>query len=145
MRIKMMQNFLCRNILNPIFALPIEKREFSSVGSEHLPYKQRVGGSSPSTPTKNKEAPFRGFFVMWTFYILFSPSANKYYIGFTGDSMEERLRKHNTNHKRFTGGIGDWQIANTESFATKDEAMQRESTVKKWKSRKMIEALIKAR
>ena len=28
------------------------KRAFSSVGSEHLPYKQRVGGSNPSTPTK---------------------------------------------------------------------------------------------
>ncbi len=27
-------------------------REFSSAGSEHLPYKQRVGGSNPSTPTK---------------------------------------------------------------------------------------------
>ena len=26
-------------------------REFSSAGSEHLPYKQRVGGSNPSTPT----------------------------------------------------------------------------------------------
>ena len=28
------------------------KREFSSAGLEHLPYKQRVGGSNPSTPTK---------------------------------------------------------------------------------------------
>ena len=28
------------------------KRAFSSAGSEHLPYKQRVGGSNPSTPTK---------------------------------------------------------------------------------------------
>ena len=27
-------------------------REFSSAGSEHLPYKQRVGGSNPSTPTR---------------------------------------------------------------------------------------------
>ena len=40
-----------------------EKREFSSVGSERLPYKQRVGGSNPSTPTKerslgNSEASF---------------------------------------------------------------------------------------
>ena len=26
-------------------------RAFSSVGLEHLPYKQRVGGSTPSTPT----------------------------------------------------------------------------------------------
>ena len=28
------------------------KRVFSSAGSEHLPYKQRVGGSNPSTPTQ---------------------------------------------------------------------------------------------
>ena len=27
-------------------------REHSSVGLEHLPYKQRVGGSTPSAPTK---------------------------------------------------------------------------------------------
>ena len=27
------------------------KGAFSSAGSEHLPYKQRVGGSNPSTPT----------------------------------------------------------------------------------------------
>ena len=27
------------------------KRAFSSVGLEHLPYKQRAGGSNPSTPT----------------------------------------------------------------------------------------------
>ena len=28
-------------------------RAFSSAGSEHLPYKQRVGGSNPSTPTSS--------------------------------------------------------------------------------------------
>ena len=33
-------------------------RAFSSAGSEHLPYKQRVGGSNPSTPT-NKTIHFR--------------------------------------------------------------------------------------
>jgi hypothetical protein len=32
------------------------KREFSSAGSEHLPYKQRVGGSNPSTPTIENQA-----------------------------------------------------------------------------------------
>ena len=32
---------------------PLTKKAgaFSSVGLEHLPYKQRVGGSNPSTPT----------------------------------------------------------------------------------------------
>ena len=32
---------------------PLTKvRAFSSAGLEHLPYKQRVGGSNPSTPTE---------------------------------------------------------------------------------------------
>ena len=30
------------------------ERELSSVGSERLPYKQRVGGSTPSAPTTRK-------------------------------------------------------------------------------------------
>jgi hypothetical protein len=30
---------------------PEKIREFSSAGSEHLPYKQRVTGSNPVTPT----------------------------------------------------------------------------------------------
>ena len=36
--------------------------EFSSAGSEHLPYKQRVGGSNPSTPTSSPEI-FGTFFM----------------------------------------------------------------------------------
>ena len=31
-------------------------REHSSVGLEHLPYKQRVGGSTPSAPTKKRDS-----------------------------------------------------------------------------------------
>ena len=79
---------------------------------------------------------------MWTFYILYSPSKDVYYIGFTGDTVEERLRKHNTNHMGFTGGIGDWDIKYAENYQTKEEAMRRERQVKKWKSRKLLEKLI---
>ena len=44
------------------FAIP-NPRELSSAGSEHLPYKQRVGGSNPSAPTKKRlrEATFFHF------------------------------------------------------------------------------------
>ena len=79
---------------------------------------------------------------MYTFYILFSFVKNRYYIGFTSDSITERLRKHNTNHKGFTGGIGDWQIKYEEIYFTKPEAIKREQQVKKWKSRKLVEKLI---
>jgi hypothetical protein len=45
-----------------IFALAIMLiRAISSVGSEHLVYTQRVGGSNPSSPTKSRNESF-GFF-----------------------------------------------------------------------------------
>ena len=36
-------------------------RAFSSAGLEHLPYKQRVGGSNPSTPTEEVACESRFF------------------------------------------------------------------------------------
>ncbi|MBK9193180.1 MAG: GIY-YIG nuclease family protein [Crocinitomicaceae bacterium] len=40
----------------------------------------------------------------------FSKSKNKFYIGSTGDELQERIRKHNSNHPGFTGGTGDWEL-----------------------------------
>ena len=47
--------------------------EFSSAGSEHLPYKQRVGGSNPSTPTKTKSGHFDRFFCFCEYIYIPSP------------------------------------------------------------------------
>ena len=79
---------------------------------------------------------------MWKFYILYSSFKDRYYIGFTGDEIKKRLRKHNSNHKGFKGGIGDWEIKYFELFETKEQAYKRERQVKQWKSRKLIEKLI---
>ena len=79
---------------------------------------------------------------MYIVYILYSINEDRYYIGFTGDEIQERLRKHNSNHKGFTGKVADWRIVYTESFTQKKEAMKRELEIKKWKSRKLIEKLI---
>ena len=79
---------------------------------------------------------------MFYTYILFSPTKNRYYIGSTGDFLEERIRKHNSNHKGFTGGIGDWQLKHSETYSTSKEAKMRENQIKKWKSRILIEKLI---
>ena len=79
---------------------------------------------------------------MFLFYILYSSLRDTYYIGYTGDSIEERLRKHNSNHSGFTGGAGDWEVKHTELFATKELAYKREREVKAWKSRKRVERLI---
>ncbi len=75
-------------------------------------------------------------------YILFSVSLNRFYIGYTSDKIEERLRRHNSEHKGFTGAASDWVVVYFEVYSTKSEAMQREREIKAWKSRKLIEKLI---
>jgi len=76
------------------------------------------------------------------FYILFSELKNKFYLGHTCDDLSERIRKHNANHRGFTGNVPDWKLAYAEEFELKKEAFFRERQVKAWKSRKKILELI---
>ena len=82
------------------------------------------------------------FTMTYVVYILFSKALDKYYIGYTSDSIEARLRKHNANHKGFTGKNADWTIKHTQAFITKQEAMKREKQIKSWKSRVRMEQLV---
>ncbi|MEQ8908094.1 MAG: hypothetical protein RIC95_02795, partial [Vicingaceae bacterium] len=50
---------------------------------------------------------------------------------------------HNSNHKGFTGNHHDSKVVYQEAFNSKKEAYARERQIKKWKSRKMIERIIK--
>jgi putative endonuclease len=79
---------------------------------------------------------------MYHVYILFSPTRNRFYIGSTGDDLKERIRRHNSNHKGFTGSTPDWVLKYSESFPDKSAPLKREREIKSWKSRKMIEKLI---
>ena len=81
---------------------------------------------------------------MYIVYILYSSTINKYYIGYTADAMQERLRKDNSNHKGFTGKVDDWQVVYTENYSEKIAATKRELEIKAWKSRKRIEQLVAA-
>ena len=77
-------------------------------------------------------------------YILFSESINKYYVGSTSN-IEERLKKHLSNHKGFTSRVKDWQVVYFEKFENKSLAVKRERQIKSWKSRKMIEHFIESK
>ena len=74
-------------------------------------------------------------------YILFSGMLDKYYVGATNDAIEERLRRHLSNHDGFTSKAKDWNIVYYEEFDDISSAMKREKQIKKWKSRKLIEQL----
>jgi putative endonuclease len=79
---------------------------------------------------------------MFNVYIIYSASKGKYYIGYTGDDLLVRIRKHNSNHKGYTGMTQDWKLVYSESYANKAAAMKREREIKSWKSTKRIEELI---
>ena len=77
-------------------------------------------------------------------YILYSKSIDKYYIGQFCEDLQERLRKHLSDHKGFTSKAKDWIIAYFECFEIKSDAYKWEIEVKAWKSKSKIEKLIEA-
>lgn len=79
--------------------------------------------------------------MAYCFYILYSHQADKYYIGHTNDLLG-RVRRHNTEHKGYTGKWSDWKVIYTEMYTNKQQAYKREREVKKWKSKLRIEKLI---
>ncbi len=74
-------------------------------------------------------------------YIIHSPSIDKYYIGISSN-LTERIKKHNTNHKGYTGKVNDWTLVHQEEFDNKSDALKREKQIKSWKSKKAIQKLI---
>jgi putative endonuclease len=75
-------------------------------------------------------------------YILQSDATAKFYVGSTND-LFRRGSEHDRGHSLATRGRGPWKIVYTEEFATLPEARRRELELERWKSSKMIRALIR--
>ena len=80
---------------------------------------------------------------MFTVYIIYSLTLNKYYVGYTTD-ITVRLKQHNSGFSSFTSKANDWQIKYQEVFKDRKLAMIREKQIKSKKSRKYIEALFQS-
>jgi putative endonuclease len=78
------------------------------------------------------------FFV----YILYSQLTNRYYIGYSHDPAE-RLVEHNLGATNSTRPGRPWVIVYIEECNSRSNAIRRELAIKKMKSRKYIESLIK--
>ena len=75
-------------------------------------------------------------------YILYSAALDKYYIGHTQDTLEDRIRRHLSNHGGFTAKAKDWELVFSKMFDNKKEAHAFERQIKGWKSREAIEKLV---
>ncbi len=80
---------------------------------------------------------------MYSVYIIYSSTLDKYYIGYTED-MAKRLQQHNEGISRFTAKASDWIVKYTAAYKSRELAHQRELEIKRKKSRKYIEWLISA-
>jgi len=80
---------------------------------------------------------------MFQIYILYSESADKYYIGHT-DDVPRRIEEHNTVEKNtYTSHYRPWVLkVSFDVSESRGEARRVENYLKKLKSRKVIEKLI---
>lgn len=75
-------------------------------------------------------------------YVIYSPSADRYYIGETVD-IAERLIQHRTHHYAgsFTSIANDWEIAFSLKFKDRVSALKTEAHLKKSKSKVYLKRL----
>jgi len=80
--------------------------------------------------------------LMYHVYLLYSPSADKYYVGQTSD-LELRLQYHNElNPDSYTSKHRPWELCRAIAVADQGHAIRMERSIKKRKSRQFIERLI---
>jgi len=78
--------------------------------------------------------------MLFTVYILFSKSTQKYYTGSTQD-LENRMLEHNSGEtKSIRNGI-PWEVVWKTLLPSRAEAMQLESKIKKRGAKRFLEDL----
>jgi putative endonuclease len=75
-------------------------------------------------------------------YILQSETTQRFYIGST-DDLARRFSEHGRGQTLSTRGRGPWKLVYQEEHGSLLQAHRRELEIKRWKSSKMIHALIK--
>ena len=72
-------------------------------------------------------------------YILHSNSLNRYYIGATSLTPEERLNYHLSNHKGFTSKAKDWIIVYHFESDSMQKALMLERKIKKRGAKRFLD------
>ena len=87
--------------------------------------------------------PFFTHIFMFKVYIIYSLTLDRYYIGHSQD-LDARIYCHKNSGSKSTKAANDWSLKYSEQFETRGQAMKRELEIKRKKSRKYIEFLIRS-
>jgi putative endonuclease len=82
--------------------------------------------------------------MKYSVYILYSHTKDRYYIGYSHDP-DNRLVEHNLGATNSTRPGRPWSLVYKEEFEDKKSAIKRELNIKKMKSKKYIENLIRSK
>jgi putative endonuclease len=74
---------------------------------------------------------------MYTTYVLYSASADRLYVGQTGN-LSRRYQRHADGLVRSTAPYRPWRLIHFEQFFTRREAMQRERQLKSHAGRRSL-------
>ncbi|MFZ5554628.1 MAG: GIY-YIG nuclease family protein [Bacteroidota bacterium] len=74
----------------------------------------------------------------YTVYILYSKSAQKFYVGHTND-INERLIRHNTGQNISTKNGAPWILVYHEKYSDRSMASKRELKIKKRGAKRFLE------
>jgi putative endonuclease len=77
---------------------------------------------------------------MYYVYVLRNPSG-KLYIGST-ENLEERVKRHKEGGVRWTSAHGPWELAYSETYSTRAEAMRKEKGLKSGKANQELRAFL---
>jgi len=80
---------------------------------------------------------------MWFVYALYNKTAEKIYIGQTGN-LEKRIAEHNKKRgNHFTAKLdGEWKLIYKESVQNRTEALRREKQLKSFKGREFVKKFV---
>ena len=79
---------------------------------------------------------------MFFVYVLYSPSADKFYVDYTSN-LESRLFSHNVlGTKDWTKRYRPWNLVYTESYLSKSSALKREKELKTGVGREFIRKML---
>jgi putative endonuclease len=77
---------------------------------------------------------------MYTVYVLYSQTANKHYVGFTGN-LDARMISHNELGNDWTAKYKPWKLIYTINFSMKTDAMKYEKWLKSGVGRDFIKTI----
>ena len=78
---------------------------------------------------------------MFQVSIIKSTKKVRYYTGHT-DNIQRRLKEHNAGRNKSTKAYIPWCLVYSESYATKNDAYEREMQIKSYKGGRAFKALV---